>query len=183
MYRYWEDGHGRRYCYAKDALFECPHEGLWYELTDPETGEKTLTKRQPAERLGITFSRAATPEQDNAAAVLGMDPVKLGAMIAQAHSRRGRERLRVDGRLTDRCGCCGARMERKGFRVWIDEPVPEEELSSGQRTSAAISSRIFGGSGTQLRVIRERWLDTKKEARAWAYEEYRLAQATIAEMT
>jgi hypothetical protein len=50
----------------------------------------------------------------------------LGKLLKQRHASFAAGRLRVHGRLTDRCAICGATMTREGFRAWIDQPSPHE---------------------------------------------------------
>jgi hypothetical protein len=132
----------------------------------------------------VTFERDAegavtrtipTTAVEAAAAALGADAVQLGKLIRSAHHRFGAGRLRVDGKLTDRCGACGARMERLGFRCWVD--APHEATDSRTR----IADRL--GFEPPRDHVRTFYVDTKREAAAWARDEQRTAKAVAAEVT
>lgn len=146
-YRYWEAADGRRFCYARDATYRCPVSSMT-ELDD-----------------GL---RAA-------ADALGVHPGKLVRLLAAPHPH-GARRERVDGQLTETCAHCGHRLQRDGFRVWVERPATEEEVR--ENAGLAISSRLGYGARVTERVS---WCDTKKEARTWAYDGYRQAQAALAE--
>jgi hypothetical protein len=142
--RYWEAPDGRHFNYDVEPTFHCPN------------------------AAGI-----AGPAVAVAAEALGADAEPLARIIERAHGSHRYGRVRdANGRLTDRCTICGARMERKGFRCWIDEPNTADE------SGARIASRL--GFEPPRQTIRVVWLDTKREAREWCYEEFQLAKSVDA---
>lgn len=66
-----------------------------------------------------------------------------------------------------------------GARAFIDEPVPDDELTDLLRSQKAINERL-GFGGTPRRVVEQRWCDTKREARDWAWSRCKTAGATVA---
>lgn len=158
-YFYVEGVDGRHYCYAKTPTFTCPMaEPVEYvPNANGEGGEHRLKSG-----LVETF--------DEAASALSMGPVLLGKVLKTAHQRKGTERLRVDDRLTDLCAVCGHRMERLGFRVWIEHLPTEED------TQSRIANRL-GFSGWRTVDGSHRYMDTKKEAQQWARDEAELVRA------
>lgn len=141
----------RRFSWNKEPTFECPNaDAVHYTAgeRDGEDGTWTLARDEIA----------------TAAAALGADPVMLGRLLRQRHASHAAGRMRVNGRLTDRCAICGAKMTRKGFRAWIDEPSED-----------ASSQRIAGRLGLEppRRTIRTTWHPTKREAEAWARHEHK----------
>lgn len=157
-YWYIDGKDGRHYCYAKEPTFLCPMgEPTEYVVPAPEGSETE----------GAHVLKDATKAAVTAAAEqLGMDPVLLGMIVKRGHSHR-HGRRRVDGRLTDQCVACGARMERKGFRVWIEALPTEEDAQS------RIADRL-GFSGYRPVPGSSFYLDTKKEAAQWARDEAKL---------
>jgi hypothetical protein len=109
------------------------------------------------------------PRVTLAAEALAADPILLGQMLLRAHSSHRAGRMRVDGRLTERCAICGTKLTRQGFRAWIDGPPTE---GSGKR----IAERL--GFGAIRAPIRSTWHKTRKEAEAWARHECKRAKAT-----
>jgi hypothetical protein len=181
-YRYWDGPGGARYCFNIEPTFRCPHDGLRYDVVELGTGKVTVTELRPRdETVGITFSIHVTDEAKAAADLLGVDPLKLTRMLARSHnSNHGRER--VNGKLTDRCKACGAKMERLGFRVWIERPKTEEELTAQDRTSSHVAERL-GFSGERTVTVRSAYTDTKREAKQWCLDERATAQAVAEEET
>jgi hypothetical protein len=160
-YRYWQGPGGERVCISTHPTFVCPH-GSFERERDEE---------------GKVIRRIPTPAAEAAARALGADVDLVVRMLDRQHGQVSAGRRRVDGKLTDDCAVCGARMERKGFRVWIERPVPEEERTEGERASAAINSRLNGGPAVAFRTAKTAWLDTKREARAWCLDELRILRS------
>lgn len=151
-YRYYQGAPGRRYCYAPDPTFTCPYGQLKYTTENEEW---------------------SAPEPFmQAAALLDVFPDSLVRLVVRGH--RNNRRARIDGKLTDRCDNCGHRMERLGFRCWVEQDKPPGQFG----TSDEITSRL---GGTPTEIVKTVYLDTKKEARSWALEESRISKATAAE--
>jgi hypothetical protein len=163
-WRYYEHD-GTRWCWNVDPTFICPNAGIT-EYVAPEDGDG-----------GAHVIARREDEIGEAADALGMDPIKLALILNRAHQSFKHDRERVDGKLTDRCKACGAKMRREGFRAWIERFVPENERTEAERTSTRIGSRLFGSSDTTWRREGFRWYDTKKEATGWALDEYKVAKA------
>lgn len=165
-YFYYEGTDGRHYCYAKTPTFTCP-------MAEPVEVRPTVIEPREGER-DITHEHHLTAEHAEAitaaAAALGMDALKLGMALRSHHQRRGAQRERVNGKLTDTCAACGHRMEREGFRVWV------EELPLGEDAQSRIADRL-GFSSWRTVPGSSRYLDTKKEAQGWARDESRLERA------
>jgi hypothetical protein len=182
-WRYWGLPDGREFRFATEPLFECPQAAIVYEVWDPSKpvgSEKTITRRRPEEAVGVTHTRHVTAEAQAAADALGVDPKKLLGMLTAAHRRNGLGvRARVDGRLTDRCDVCGARMERKGYMAAVWEPTPEEEL--GDSRSTVELNRHLNPGYVHMRPVKVVYLDTRREAKQWAYDEYATAKAVVEE--
>lgn len=173
-YRYYEAPDRRQFCYATHPTFTCPQSRSLWDYHDLETGDTKVVEREPGERMGVTFTRHVNDRVKHGARQLGMDPDRLAGMIAVAH-RRDSGRARIDGKLTDKCKVCGAKMERVGFHCWVERPYTEEELES---SSARATVSLNAALGTQaLKTIRNLYVDTKKEAREWAYDEFKTAKA------
>ena len=150
--RYIQAPDGHRYHWATNPTFECPHaDAIVYTAADDGDGEGTWTLR-PDTAAAIT----------TAAAVLGADPLLLARVLRSRHQAQGVERLRVDGKLTDRCSVCGTRMDRKGFRAWITVPSTDE---SQKRIAARLAMTV------PRETVRTTWHDTLKAARGWAEHE------------
>lgn len=169
-YRYWDGPEGTRYCFNIEPTFICPNAEPVkpHKIDWPEGDEHTWTS--PPENVR------------QAAHLLGMQPVKLGNMIRKAHQSFTHTRERIDGKLTNRCACCGTKMDRLGFRVWIERPKAEEELTAGDRTSSGVAQRL-GFSGERTVIIRSAYTDTKREAKQWCLDERATAQAVAEEET
>lgn len=145
---------GLHFNWSKHPSFECPN-------ADP-------VSYTAAERDGEGGTWALQRDEvAAAAAAIGADPVMLGQLLRQRHASHGAGRLRVDGKLTDRCAICGAKMTRKGFRAWIDEP-------NSDPASQRIAGRI--GFGAPRITVRTTWHPTKREAEAWARHERQRAK-------
>ncbi|HEV7805445.1 MAG TPA: hypothetical protein VGO80_06490 [Solirubrobacteraceae bacterium] len=150
--RYVADAKGLRYHWATSPAFECPNaDALVYTAAEDGDGEGTWMLR-PATADAITA----------AAVVLGADALLLARILRSRHQAQGVQRLRVDEKLTDRCGVCGARMRRKGFKAWITEP-------STDTSQKRIASRL--GMTAPRETVRTTWHDTQKAARTWAEHE------------
>lgn len=145
--------------WAKAPTFECPN-----AATDGRPIGAML-----AEDAAITplVARARL-----AADALGVDAAKVIGMLRRMHSG-GTRRAEIDGKLTDRCAHCGAKMKRKGFRAWIDEPGSWDGYSGATRSL----NQMIGNSEPPRKTIRTTWHKTKKEAEAWARHECRRAKA------
>lgn len=148
---------GRAYNWAKHPTFVCPN-------ADPVS----YTPAEPGATEG-TWS-LTRPEVATAAAAIGADAVMLGQLLRQRHASHTAGRLRVGDRVTDRCSICGAKMIRKGFRAWIDEPDDSDDASAQRR----IAGRL--GFEAPRRTLRTTWHPTKREAEAWARHERKRAQ-------
>lgn len=143
-YYYQPGPDGRHYCYDSTPTFRCPMSNLL-----------------PADERVYVVPRAV----NDAADALGVDGDKLTRLLVKAHRSISGGRERVDGKLTNYCAICGHKMERLGFRYWI-EAKPGASASSEQRTSAAISQRL-GGSGF-VQVDGSWYQPTKRAAQDWA---------------
>lgn len=177
MARYWELG-DRRFCFTDKPRFECPHESITYEFRDPTTGEVTVTSRRPEERVGITFSRHVPAEWATAAAALDVDGAKLLAAVQRVHRGDG-GRCRVNGKLTNRCKACGAKLIAHGYSAYVEELVPEDERDEMQRANARLAATF--GTGGVYRRVKGVQVDTKREAKQWAWDEFVLARNAAAE--
>lgn len=166
---YYAGGDGTRFCFAKEPSFVCPNGRSLWDCHDLATGEVTVVERQAGERMGITFTRHVTDAQRRAAAELGMDPECLASLILRGHSSNWGRR-RVDGKLTDQCKACGTKMERLGFRCWIEHDKAAEDYGTGDRITETLG-------GTPSITTKSFYLDTKKEARSWAIEESRISKS------
>ena len=134
------------------------------------------TRRSSAPTPTRSPTRPARPEGDEGTWTLDRAEIAVAAAARSAPTRScspsscasatdvGAGRLRVDGVLTDRCAVCGAKMNRKGFRGWIDAPVTD-----------APAKRIAGrlGLAEPRETQRVTWHPTKKDAEAWAKHERR----------
>jgi hypothetical protein len=102
-------------------------------------------------------------------------------MLERQHRSFTHTRRRdAGGKLTSTCDCCGSRMERMGFRVWIERPKTAAEMTDTDGVSAAIAKRI-GGDGVRTVTLRSFYLETKREATDWALDELRTAQSAARE--
>jgi hypothetical protein len=147
-YRYYAGAVGARFCYAVQPTYLCP--------------------------LGEPDLEAVEAPWQAAARELGCSPVYLAREIRRAHRshRIGRERD-ADGKLTDRCTVCGARMERHGFAAWSEAPDPEE-----------YRQRIADRLGFAMAVVQStprRYFERKREAMEWAREESKISRAAAVE--
>jgi hypothetical protein len=146
-----------RFNWNKEPTFQCPNaDAVTYTAAD-DGGEGTWTLQRP--------------EIATAAAAIDADPVMLGRLLRQRHASFTAGRLRIDGRLTDRCAICGAKMTRKGFRAWIDQASDDD---ASQRVA-----RRLGLDGPRT-TVRTTWHPTKTEAQAWARHELKRARARAA---
>lgn len=85
-------------------------------------------------------------------------------------------RARVNDRLTDRCESCGHKLDRLGFRCWIEEPYTREDLrDSSVRVTVQLNKTLSGN--TPFKTVKSFHLDTKREAQRWAREEVALTKA------
>lgn len=163
-YFYFEGTDGRHYCWAKTPTFVCPMAEP-VEYIPNGDGEEGYHQIKLADLEPLT----------SAAQLLGVDPLELGMMFKRAHSSGRGGRKRVDGKVTDICSACGHRLERLGFRVWIERTPTDEEADTA---SNRVGARLFG-SGPQwvTEPGSTRYLDTKKEATTWAKDESEMVRA------
>lgn len=150
-YHYYEGAPGTRYCWALDPTFICPISQLKYDTADEQW---------------------SVPDEFTAAAnLLGVEPSSLLRLMVRGH--RNNRRMRIDGKLTDRCETCGHKMERKGFRTWSERDRTEPREGVGGVSDDL--TRRFGGTPSE--ILKTIYFDTKKEARAWALENSQVSQA------
>jgi hypothetical protein len=181
--RYWELD-GVRFCFTITPSFECPMTVTAYEVWDPVTDKTTVTTRRPPkedEALGITFKRHVTEAQIEAARLLGVDAKALVTLIENSHrgawhSQDGIRR-RVEGKLTDLCRTCGAKLINHGYSAFVErdfDPEVDEDPEGTRKASRAISDRL----GFQPPAVRLKGVNGLKrtEARKWAYEQYTQAK-------
>lgn len=162
-YCYWSGPADTRYCFNVDPTFICPN-------ADPIR----------VEGEGVTITRDRCVAIDAAAKALMMEPVKLARMMQRSHRSFTHSRERVDGKLTNRCACCGAKMDRLGFRVWIERPKTAEELTPEDRVGSRVAERL-GFDGQKTVIVRSAYVDTKREAKQWCLDEKHTAEAIAAE--
>lgn len=158
-YRYYEGTDGRHYCYAPAPTFVCPMADLTEYVPNPdgEGGEHRI-------KLGDLEPLTSAAQK------LGVDPLELGMMLKRTHHSGRSGRKRVDGKLTDICAGCGHKLDRLGFRAWVErEPTAEEADNASDR----IGARLFG-SGPRWITDESHYFATKKEAVEWAREESKL---------
>lgn len=150
--RYIQAPDGHRYHWATTPTFECPHaDAIVYTAAEDGDGEGTWTLRP-------NIADAITAAAD----VLGADALLLARVLRSRHQAQGVERMRVDGKLTDRCSVCGTRMHRKGFRAWISAPSTD---ASQKRIAARLAMTA------PRETVRTKWHETLKAARGWAAHE------------
>jgi hypothetical protein len=129
-YWYYEGPDDRHFCWAKAPTFVCEN----------AEGLREEDAERIAVELGIT---------------------KIDEIIANAHRRAAVSlRERVDGKLTDSCRVCGAKLTRKGFAAWEERPA--DPTSSKARIGARL------GLHSHERVGTTRYFRTKAKAKAWA---------------
>jgi hypothetical protein len=178
--RYWELD-GVRFCFTITPHLECPMSVTTYEVLDVSTGERTITKRRPEEKVGWTFTRHVTAEQEEAARLLGVDAKAMVTLIENGHRNAWHSqdgiRRRVEGKLTDRCRACGAKLINHGYSAFVErdfDPEVDEDPEGTRKASRAISDRL----GFQPPAVRLKGVNGLKrtEARKWAYEQYTQAK-------
>lgn len=153
--RYWEARDGWHFNYSTEPTHRCP----------------AVPERDGDGRWVVT------PAIVQAAELLGgLDPYALARRIGSAsHGHRKRD---DDGKLITpaRCEACGARLELVGYRAHVERPVAPDEDATGER----ITRRL----GWQpMRTVKSVMLDTRREAKAWAYDEYRTHRNALQEAT
>lgn len=161
-YWYYDAPDGRRWNWSKEPTYQCPNRPALREVEEPtplvDRLIPTIAMRDAAEAL------ATTPEA-------------MARLLENVHARISYGRQRdANGRLTDRCSCCGAKMRRLGFRAWVDEPIPENELTDDHARSMRVSERL-GLDGEQRRTTWSGHFETKRAAQEWAHRESRDAKA------
>lgn len=142
-YNYFRGPGGRRFCWDVHPRFRC-------RLADGDL--------------------STAPELGAAAKAAG---VTLGWVLEKAHNSRESRGRDADGRLTNRCFYCDAKMERLGFACWVEEP--DDPASSRSQTRERFGLSPFRAVGERIH------LPTKREARAWALEQAQIAEAIAAE--
>jgi hypothetical protein len=177
--RYYQGPGGEHVCWNVEPTFQCPLARVQYDVLDMETGETRGPVESQSETVGITYTRHVSPAMAQAAAVLGVDGKLLERIVERAHhSNYGR--LRVNGKLTDRCKACGGKMDRLGFRVWVDRPIAAGEETEGERTGKMMARRM--GFAAPMRTVKSAHVDTKREAIAWARDELAMLKSIAAEV-
>lgn len=161
-YRYWElkgDPEGRRFCYGTEPLFVCPFGRFERERVDGE-----VTRRLPgkAEAYVVAIS-----------GVMGTTAEDVMRLLERGHSGVGHHRRRVDGKLTDRCDGCGAKMIDHGFTAWVERDRTDDSAAS--RVAERMGMR---GPSERLKVQPNL---KRREARQWAYDEYMIARGALDE--
>lgn len=112
-----------------------------------------------------------------ACSVVGIDPAYMLRRLKHNGYRK-----RVDGRLTDRCETCNHKLERLGYRCWIERPYTDEELqASGDLRATVRLNQALGSAG--MKTVKVFYVDTKREAQQWAREEAALARKIKEEET
>lgn len=167
-FRYWEikgDPEGRHFCFSTAPRFECPFAYFERERVDGE-----VVRRLPGKVSGQVAAIAN---------VIGSTDDDVMRMLERAHRSAGHHRRRVDGKLTDRCDACGAKMVDHGYSAYVERPKREDEYGETDRASAALSARL-GGVGPTVRLKNISGLK-RSEARQWAYDEYQIARGALEE--
>lgn len=168
--RYWEiegDPEERRFCFTTKASFTCPHAYFEREREADASGAIIVVRRTP------------TPAVKAVAEALGTDVASAMRVLERGHGGRGTERRREDGRLTDRCATCGAKMIAHGFSAYVERPKREGEFEETDRASAAIAGRLgFDGPSVRLKSVSGL---KRAEARAWAWEQRQQVAAELEE--
>lgn len=136
-YWYVEGGNGERFAWAKTPTYSCP-----FRAGPPGWFGSVLAESEDADELPT------------------IDAIE--RMFRRAHGtyQSGSPRARDgNGRLTDRCSACGAKLTRHGFAAWAER----------DRGSTGISERL--GIALVDRIGENRYFRTKKRAEAWARRE------------
>lgn len=137
-YWYIDGADGRRYCYAKEPTYRCHVGAIERDPVAPDAGY------------------VLTP-----AIVAAADKLEIDAQFLARKLRHSPERSRVNGKLTDDCNACGHRMERVGFRYWI------EVVDTESRTPSTQLTQMMGGTPTK--TVEGPWFaKTKQAAKQWA---------------
>lgn len=138
MSRYWQitGADGRRYCWSKTPTMQC------------------------VVAVGIELAEGVPNiEWSTAAGMLGMDAAALMQLVkARSHG----DRVRVNGKLTNRCEVCGGHVELKGYRCWIE--AAQEPSDSAVRMALRL-----GGVPTVWRQVEGPWFQPSRQAaQDWA---------------
>lgn len=142
MTTYYVEAGDTHFCWSTEPTYRCPNADM------PRGGDGEII---------------ATPAIVSAAGLLAADPAKLAGLLERPHRRVSQHRARVDGKLTDTCAICGARLERLGFARWIERKPTTEERKSVQ---GRINERL--GFDGMIRQAPTWYSKTKKDAAAWA---------------
>lgn len=130
--------------------------GYWY--IEGDDGRHYCYSKEPTYECPVGGMRSLGDILELAAGEVGIDPK---FMLRRLQHSAGR--ARVEGRLTDVCLGCGHKLDRLGFRYWIEgEPTEDEDTSSSR-----IAARL--GLGDGFVTVEGPWYaKTKKDAQAWA---------------
>lgn len=149
-YRYYAAPGGYEFAYASAPTFLCPHSDFAWVDEDADPADREWIPSEAARAVAVALG---TTDQDAC------------RMLRRAHASHSHRRRRVDDKLTDRCDACGAKMRRKGFRAWAQRPR-QNDGGTGQR----IAERL--GMSPPAEVVESVYVETKREARAWAYAKH-----------
>lgn len=128
---------------------------------------------------------------------------RLPEVFASAHRRSSRIRqIDENNRPTDRCATCGAKLDKVGYRVWVEgryeDVVADLRRQASRRggrqagkqqildqvasveTSQRINERL-GGDGWTIWPGSERYFGVKREAISWCREQAEQEKAGRAE--
>lgn len=152
-YWYVSGADGLHCCWAKSPSYSCPFAN---GIDDPEI---------------VPVTSRLLP----AIAETGMSVERVSRAVKRVHSSSNL-RARVDGKLTEHCAACGAKLTRHGFAAWLERELPDDaELTPSQR----ISEGIFGTAPTE-RVGEQRYFRTKRKAEEWARKQAAKSRAAAA---
>jgi hypothetical protein len=153
---YWivNGGNGERFAWRKEPTYLCPH-GYFERVRE---GDEVV-------------SRVPTAAVEQAAAALGADVELLMRVMERVHASHSAGRRRVNGKLTGDCAICGARMIRKGFAHW-KEVASDDVIARGFGAALGFDGHVRGVT---------RYVDTKREAEAWARENAAVSRSAALE--
>lgn len=134
--------------------------GYWY--IEGADGRHYCWSKEPsfscpigtAERLGDLFEQACAHAD-----------ISPAWMLRRLQHNGGRFRDEKTGRWVAQCDSCGHKLDRLGFRYWIEGPPPADDGLGA--LNAALNKTLLGGSG--FTTVEGPWYaPTKKDAEAWA---------------